>query len=123
MKQTVIPQLRMTDAARSLPFYVGTLGFAVDWEHRFEPGLPLFVQLTRQGQTIFLTEHAGDCQPGGAVYFWVDDAAACHAAFTAAGVAALTPLQHTPYGTLEFIATDPDGNRLRFGTDLEPDAS
>lgn len=121
MKQSVIPQLRMTRAARSLPFYVDGLGFAVDWEHRFEPGLPLFAQLSRQGQTIFLTEHMGDCQPGGAVYFWVDDAAACHGAFTAAGITTLTALEHTDYGTLEFTVTDPDGNRLRFGTDLEPD--
>ena len=48
--QTVIPQLRMTDAERSLRFYVEGLGFAEDWRHQFEPGLPLFVQLTRDGK-------------------------------------------------------------------------
>ncbi|SDW69723.1 hypothetical protein SAMN05421681_102581 [Lysobacter enzymogenes] len=37
MRQTVIPQLRILRADRSLPFYVDGLGFAVDWEHRFEP--------------------------------------------------------------------------------------
>lgn len=121
MKQSVIPQLRMTHATRSLAFYVDGLGFRIDWEHRFEPGLPLFVQLSRLGQTIFLTEHAGDCQPGGAVYFWVDDAAACHGAFAVAGITTLTAPEHTGYSTLEFTVTDPDGNRLRFGTDLDPD--
>ncbi len=42
-KQTVIPQLRITNASRSLEFYVNGLGFTVDWEHQFEPGFPLFV--------------------------------------------------------------------------------
>ena len=57
MAQTVTPQFRMTDARRSLPFYVDGLGFKIDWEHRFEPNMPLFAQLTRDGQSIFI--HAG----------------------------------------------------------------
>lgn len=68
MQQTVIPQLRMTDATVSVPFYQ-QLGFTIDWEHRFAPDMPLFVQIRREGQLLFLTEHAGDCEPGGAVYF------------------------------------------------------
>ena len=83
MIQTVIPQLRMTDATRSLAFYAA-LGFSVDWEHRFEAGMPLFAQLTRDGQTLFLTAHAGDCAIGGAVYFKVPDVDACARAFAAA---------------------------------------
>lgn len=63
MPQTVIPQLRMTDAAISVPFYQ-RLGFAIDWEHRFAPDMPLFVQISREGQQMFLSEHTGDCEPG-----------------------------------------------------------
>jgi catechol 2,3-dioxygenase-like lactoylglutathione lyase family enzyme len=73
MNQRVFPQLRMTDWNRSRQFYVEGLGFTVDWEHRFEPGLPVFAQLTRDGLSIFLTEHAGDCQVGGAAYFVFDN--------------------------------------------------
>jgi catechol 2,3-dioxygenase-like lactoylglutathione lyase family enzyme len=118
MPQTVIPQLRITHADRSLRFYVDGLGFRVDWEHRFEPGFPLFVQLTRQGQTIFLTEHTGDCQVGGAVYFIVPDAAECESAFAQAGIVPTQALAATPWGTCEFVLTDPDGNRLRFASTL-----
>lgn len=118
MDQTVIPQLRITNAARSRAFYVEGLGFSVDWEHQFEPGFPLFLSITRAGQTLFLTEHTGDCQVGGAVYFRVPDAAACHAQFSAAGIVADAPPQATPWDTLEFTLTDPDGNRLRFAHDL-----
>lgn len=119
MTQTVIPILRMTDAKRSLPFYVSGLGFQVDWEHRFETGFPLFAQLTRHGQTIFLTEHTGDCEVGGAVYFKVADAGQCLKEFQHQGVVPTCPLENTPWGTSEFLLTDPDGNRLRFSSVLQ----
>lgn len=118
MSQTVIPQLRCTEASRSLAFYVDQLGFAIDWQHQFEPGFPLFIQLTRAGQTLFLTEHAGDCEVGGAVYFLVPDAEACHAAFVSRGVVATGTPHTTPWATVEFLLTDPDGNRLRFASDV-----
>jgi catechol 2,3-dioxygenase-like lactoylglutathione lyase family enzyme len=118
MAQTVIPQLRITSTAVSLPFYVDKLGFVVDWRHQFEPGYPLFVQATREGQTIFLTEHADDCQVGGAVYFIVPDADACFLEFSGRGVQATKAPSDTPWGTREFVLTDPDGNRLRFASDL-----
>ena len=84
MKQRVFPQLRMTNWQRTRAFYVDGLGFSVDWEHRFEPGLPVFAQLTRDGLSLFMTEHAGDCQVGGAAYLVVDDVDACFARSAAA---------------------------------------
>lgn len=116
MAQTVIPQLRITRADASLPFYVQGLGFVVDWQHQFEPGFPLFFQLTRQGQTIFLTEHTGDCEVGGAVYFIVPDVDACFRIFSASGIKTTEPPQDAPWGSREMVVTDPDGNRLRFAT-------
>jgi catechol 2,3-dioxygenase-like lactoylglutathione lyase family enzyme len=118
MTQTVIPQLRITDAQRSRAFYLDALGFSLDWTHQFEPGYPVFMQITRQGQTLFLTQHSGDCQTGGAVYFIVPDAQACHDAFVARGALPTNPLADTPWGTREFLMTDPDGNRLRFAQNL-----
>src|SRR3989442_5926837 len=73
MSQRVFPQLRVTNWKRTRAFYVDGLGFTVDWEHRFEPGLPVFAQLTRDSLSLFLTEHTGDCQPGGAAYLVLDD--------------------------------------------------
>lgn len=116
MEQTVIPQLRISDAKTSLPFYIDALGFKVDWRHQFEPGFPLFVQITRTGQTIFLTEHAGDCQIGGAVYFVVPDVDACAKQFRANGLTGFQDPAQTSWGTREMILVDPDGNRLRFAS-------
>lgn len=116
MTQSVIPQFRITSAARSLPFYVDGLGFAVDWQHQFEPGFPLFLQLTREGQTLFLTEHTGDCEVGGAVCFVVPDVDACFRLFSANGIVPTKAPHSTPWKSREMLVTDPDGNRLRFAT-------
>lgn len=117
MSQSVIPQFRITNAPRSAAFYVDGLGFTIDWEHQFEPGFPVFMQLTRAGQTIFLTEHAGDCEVGGAAYFTVPDVDACYREFTARGVTPTEPPADTPWDTREMLLTDPDGNRLRFANE------
>jgi len=116
MKQTVIPQLRIRDAARSLPFYLQGLGFQIDWEHRFDAGLPLFAQISREGQTLFLTEHSGEGEVGAVVYLMVPDVDACAAAFRAAGLTDFEGPQDTPWGTREMRLRDPDGNHLRWAT-------
>lgn len=38
--------------------------FRVDWEHRFEPGFPLYLQVSRDGLVLHLSEHHGDGSPG-----------------------------------------------------------
>lgn len=118
MTQTVIPVLRITDAAASFAFYTQGLGFSVDWEYRHEPGFPVFAQLTREGQSICLTEHAGDCQVGGAVYFVVPDVDACYRAFKGAGRVDAKPPHDTAWKTRDVVIVDPDGNRLTFSTEL-----
>ncbi len=47
--QPAIPIFRIFDEAKAREFYVGFLGFAVDWEHRFEPDMPLYMQVSRGG--------------------------------------------------------------------------
>ena len=114
MTQRVFPQLRITDWKRTQQFYVGGLGFAIDWEHRFEPGFPVFAQLTRDGLSVFLTEHAGDCQVGGAAYFVVDDVDALYDEIHRKGIKVHEPPTDSSYGRREMTLKDPDGNTLRF---------
>jgi catechol 2,3-dioxygenase-like lactoylglutathione lyase family enzyme len=71
--QRVMPTLRITDYTRSKRFYVDGLGFQVDWEHRFEPGFPVFMQVSRDGLAFFLTQHTGDCPSGALVQLYVPD--------------------------------------------------
>jgi len=116
--QRVIPALRITDYQRSKSFYVDGLGFAIQWEHRFEPHFPVFLSIVRDGMELFLTEHAGDCAPGGLVHLYVPDVDAWYAEFVGRGV----PIEDPPSETLENLRdmtiVDPDGNRIRVCTRL-----
>jgi catechol 2,3-dioxygenase-like lactoylglutathione lyase family enzyme len=110
------PQLRSTNWKRTRAFYKNGLGFRVDWEHQFEPGFPVFAQVTRDSLSLFLTGHAGDCQPGGAAYLIVDDVDALFREITARGVPVREPPEDPPWGGREMCVVDPDGNRLRFAS-------
>ena len=44
--QRTIPLLRIFDLEKAKEFYVGFLGFAVDWEHHFDQSAPAYLQST-----------------------------------------------------------------------------
>ena len=46
-----VPVLRVHDEARAREFYLDYLGFSVEWEHRFEPDMPLYLRV-RRGQAV-----------------------------------------------------------------------
>jgi len=114
--QRVVPALRITNYERSKTFYVNQLGFGVEWEHRFEPNVPVFMSVARDGMQVYLTEHSGDCQVGGLVHFVIEDVDAWFREFAARGVEP-TELPNNDLGFLNMTVTDPDGNQLRF---MEP---
>src|SRR3954464_6041525 len=58
------PILRIFDEAKAREFYVDFLGFKINWEHRFEPGLPLYMQVSKDECILHLSEHFGDGSPG-----------------------------------------------------------
>ena len=121
--QNVIPALRITNYEQSKRFYTEGLGFHIDWEHRFEPGFPVFVQISRDGMTLYLSEHRGDCQPGGLVHLFAPDVDAWYQELlhsVPAASAGLCQLQGPPSETIpglrDMTVVDPDGNRLRICT-------
>ena len=115
-RQRVIPTLRMTDEARSRAFYVDGLGFRVDWTHRFEAHLPALLQLSRDGMTLYLSQHVMDCAIGGLVHLFVDSVDAWHTELRSRGVAIELAPTDQPWGLREMHLLDPDGNRLRICT-------
>ncbi len=65
----------------------------------------------------FLIENRNPC----GVYFYLNQgtASALEAEFRAAGVSMLSPLAPREWKMNEFVLSDPDGNLLRFGEDLQ----
>ncbi|MYM38815.1 glyoxalase superfamily protein [Duganella qianjiadongensis] len=109
------PILRIFDEAKAREFYVGFLGFTLDWEHRFEPGLPIYFQVTRGGCTLHLSEHHGDCSAGAAMRIQVENIEELHAELSAKQYKYARPgLQDMPWGTRDMTVHDPFGNRLTF---------
>jgi catechol 2,3-dioxygenase-like lactoylglutathione lyase family enzyme len=109
------PILRIFDEAKAREFYVDFLGFKVDWQHRFEPGLPLYMQISRDGCVLHLSEHHGDCSPGAAMRIETDALEAFHAELAAKRYKFARPgIEAMPWGSRDMSVGDPFGNRLTF---------
>ena len=113
---SIVPLLRMFDIPATRAFYTDYLGFGVDFEHRFEPELPLYMQVSRGACRLHLTQHHGDCCPGSAVRIDCDDVLGLHAELAGRTYNFLRPGVQTPSwgGGTELTLIDPSGNRLVF---------
>jgi uncharacterized glyoxalase superfamily protein PhnB len=113
------PILRIFAEAKAREFYIGFLGFTVDWEHRFEPGLPLYMQVSRDGCVLHLSEHHGDCSPGAAMRIETNGLDAFHAELSSRQYKYARPgIENMPWGTRDMSVKDPFGNRLTFTTSI-----
>jgi predicted enzyme related to lactoylglutathione lyase len=109
-----MPVLRMfpEDAARA--FYIDYLDFTIDWEHRFEPGLPLYMQVRRGALVLHLSEHTGDAAPGAVTFIPMHGIDAFRDALLAKKASYVVPeMVREGWGKVLYL-TDPSGNHLRF---------
>jgi len=116
MLGSATPVLRIFDEAKAREFYLDFLGFQVEFEHRFEPGLPLYLSVIRDGLILHLSEHHGDACPGAQVriatydvHGFVNELSARDYGYARPGAP-----ERQPWGTDEITLADPFGNRLTF---------
>lgn len=113
-----IPVMRIFDVVKARDFYSGFLGFQIDWEHRFDDKSPTYMQVSRDGLVLHLTEHHGDCCPGSTVFVRIRGIDDFHANITSRGYGYMRPsIEVTPFQTRCVEVTDPFGNRIRFHED------
>lgn len=111
------PILRIFDEAKAKEFYLDFLGFKLDWEHRFEEHLPLYMQISKDGCTLHLSEHHGDCSPGAAMRIETTELEAFQRQLAAKHYRYARPdIEETPWGSRDMSVNDPFGNRLTFTT-------
>jgi uncharacterized glyoxalase superfamily protein PhnB len=109
------PIFRIFDEAKAREFYIDFLGFKVDWEHRFEPSLPLYLQISKDRCILHLSEHHGDCSPGAAMRIETDELEAFQKQLAAKAYKYARPaIEQTPWGSKDMSIRDPFGNRLTF---------
>lgn len=111
----ITPVLRIFDEAKAREFYVGFLGFSVDWEHRLGDNYPLYMAISRDACLIHLTEHHGDATPGAVVRVKTDDIRTYSQELLEKTYRYAKPgIEEKPWQALEMTVTDPFGNRLTF---------
>ncbi|MCU1726028.1 VOC family protein [Pseudomonas sp. 7P_10.2_Bac1] len=109
-----IPILRMFDEAKAREFYLEFLGFTVEFEHRFEPGMPLYLGISRDGLELHLSEHHGDASPGSTLFVPMQHIELFHAELAAKRYGYGRPqIVQQDWGQVLEVH-DPFGNRIRF---------
>jgi catechol 2,3-dioxygenase-like lactoylglutathione lyase family enzyme len=115
-----VPILRIFSVEKAREFYVGFLGFAIDWEHRFDDAAPAYMQVSRAGCVLHLSEHHGDCCPGSTVFLRVTGLDEYHREITSKGYGYLRPgVEPTFHDSKCMEVIDPFGNRIRFDESLK----
>lgn len=117
----VIPIIRFYDEERTKEFYIDFLGFQLDWEHRYEANMPLYLQVSQGDCVIHLSQHFRDGVPGSAVRIEVTDIVSFSGGLLEKRYTFARPGTPEPGGDLTI--TDPAGNQLRFYERFEQDES
>lgn len=118
--QKSVPVFRIYSLEKAHEFYVDFLGCKVDWQHSFEPGGPVYMQVSRGALVIHLSEHHGDGTPGSVAYVYMTGAEALHRELNEKKYRHNRPgLQRQDWGMLEVAVVDPFNNRIVFGEPTE----
>jgi hypothetical protein len=114
--QHVVPIFRIFSVEKAREFYLDFLGFTVDAEHRFHPEAPLFMEISRDGLVLHLSEHHGDSTPGSHTYVYMTGVRDLHRELNDKKYRYNRPgLQQREWGMTELSVTDPFNNRITFG--------
>ncbi len=115
---SVIAQLRTTDLNESIRFYTERIGLALEFQYEdFYAGI-------RAGTQIFHLKLIDEKDPSIKfvddgehfhLYFGTDDIAALAEAIKKGGIALVTDVHETPWGTKELVIKDNQGHTLYFG--------
>jgi uncharacterized glyoxalase superfamily protein PhnB len=109
----VVPILRIFSVEKAREFYIDYAGFHVDWEHRFDDNAPLYMQVSRSGLVLHLSEHYGDGSPGVSVQVKFEGVRQLHAELAAKNYGYWRPgITETFWGTDQLNLLDPFGNKI-----------
>ncbi|KAA0972700.1 VOC family protein [Aureimonas fodinaquatilis] len=112
--QQAVPIVRIFEVAKAHEFYLGFLGFSVDWEHRYGENFPLYTQISRGGLRLHLSEHAGDATPGGNMVVYMSGIRSFQKELSGKNYRYMKPGLRDEGTRLEVEVIDPFSNHLRF---------
>lgn len=113
--EQIIPVLRIFDYQKMLEFYIDWLGFEIIWEHRFEEGFPVYIEVKKGNIILHLSEHHGDASPGSSIFIWGEGVPEYHKELIDKNYKYNRPgLEKTFYDAVSFTVHDPFGNKIIF---------
>ncbi len=113
-----IPTLRILDYQEAIDFYIQALGFRIDWEHRFGPNEPVYMQISRNGLTLHLSENKR-FRTGVIVFVESKNLNELYSDLNARqNKITLTKPERTNWQTIQMQIEDPFGNLLRFNENV-----
>lgn len=109
-----IPTFRILDYKKAMDFYVQGLGFKSDWEHRFGLNEPVYMQISRDGLTLQLSENKR-FQTGVIVFIDCKELNEFYSDLSSreSKIELIKP-EKTNWQTIQMEIEDPFGNLLRF---------
>jgi catechol 2,3-dioxygenase-like lactoylglutathione lyase family enzyme len=111
--QSATPIFNARNVPASIDYYVNKLGFHVEWDWGSPP---TFASVERDAVRIFLCE-GGQGAPGTWLSIYVQDVDALYQEYKRRGALIRQPPTNFPWGVREMNVEDPDGHRLRMGSD------
>lgn len=106
MAEELVPVFYVRNGIKAIRWYA-RLGFSIEGEYQFAPGVPQYVCLRRGQVALHLSEDMGDAPPNSLVRFYVADIERIAVEFN-------VKVKDLP-SSYEVELTDLDGNRLRVG--------
>lgn len=114
-----IPIFRIGSVEEAKKFYCEYLGFEVQWEHYYETGAPVYMQLSLNGMELQLSENER-FQSGNAIFIETAGIKEFHSKLMSSRSRFAPPeLTVSPWNTRQLEFEDPFGNLLRFHQQLD----
>lgn len=114
--ECIIPILNVRNVPASVGFYVGVLGFTLDWGEGADSE---YASVSRDGQAIMLSQ-GEQGQPGTWIWIGIEDVQSFFEECRSKGAKILQALTNYPWA-YEMRIEDPDGHVLRFGSEPRAD--
>jgi uncharacterized glyoxalase superfamily protein PhnB len=113
--EKVIPILRIFDETKAIEFYIGWLGFTIDWQHRYDDNAPLYMQISKDGLVLHLSEHHGDSTPGAKIFIECSGVRELQKELNEKKYKYNRPgLEQEPWNAISVTVIDPFMNRIAF---------
>jgi uncharacterized glyoxalase superfamily protein PhnB len=114
-----IPTFRILDYQEAIDFYIQALEFRIDWEHRFGPNEPVYMQISRNGLKLHLSENKR-FKTGVIIFVESKNLNKLYSNLVARQKKiALTKPATTEWQTIQMEIEDPFGNILRFNENVD----